>query len=198
MKVIAINGSPRKEGSTAFYLGEVLNRIEANGIDTELVQLADYNLAPCNACMECWNQQSLCTINDGLAGICDKILDAEGLLLGSPVYYGGVTSPMKAFIDRSGYGFWAMTGFKQADWDNPKKQIRPLRNKVGGVVATGYRIGMTSTYLSFSSICSIWRWSSQAEPGQPECSAQRSPKRANTTSKRTKKAYSTHIIWARI
>jgi multimeric flavodoxin WrbA len=104
MKVLAVNGSARKDGNTALLLRTVFAQLEAAGVETELIQLGGAPLRGCLACMKCWETQDRhCVIaNDPLNGIIEKMTEADGIILGSPTYFADVTAEMKALIDRSG------------------------------------------------------------------------------------------------
>lgn len=103
MKVVAFNGSPRKEGNTASALAIVLDRLEEAGIETELVHIGKTTVAGCKACFGCVrNRDERCIltedpVNEWIA----KMKEADGILLGSPVYFAGVAGAMKAFLDRA-------------------------------------------------------------------------------------------------
>ena len=105
MKVLAINGSPRKGGNTEILIRTVFQELEKEGIETELVQVGGKLVHGCIACMKCREiKDVLCHIkNDFINQIIPKMVEADGILLGSPVYYGDITSEMKAMIDISGY-----------------------------------------------------------------------------------------------
>jgi len=104
MKVVAVNGSPRKAGNTHTLLRTVLSELEREGIATELVQLAGKKIAGCIACYKCFeNQDRRCAVqNDGLNECLGKMIDADGILFGSPTYFSNITADMKALIDRAG------------------------------------------------------------------------------------------------
>lgn len=104
MKVIAVNGSARRDGNTALLIRAVFSELEAAGIETELVQLAGKPLRGCTACMQCWERRDRrCVIGgDELNQILAKMVAADGILLGSPTYFADVTAEMKALIDRCG------------------------------------------------------------------------------------------------
>ncbi len=103
MKVIGINGSARKDGNTAILINTVFKELEAEGIETELIQLSGTNLKGCMACYKCKEtKNNTCVIKDELNGYIEKLLDADGIILGSPVYFADVSTEMKAFIDRVG------------------------------------------------------------------------------------------------
>lgn len=104
MKVVAVNGSARKDGNTALLIRAVFRELEGAGIETELVQLAGKPLRGCIACMQCWERRDgRCVIGgDDLNQILAKMVAADGILLGSPTYFADVTAEMKALIDRCG------------------------------------------------------------------------------------------------
>jgi len=104
MKLVAINGSARKDGNTAILLRYVLAEVEKEGIETELVQLAGHTIRGCHNCGACRTlKNKRCSItNDPVNEIIAKMIEADGIILGSPVYYSDVTSELKALIDRSG------------------------------------------------------------------------------------------------
>ncbi len=105
MKVLAINGSPRKGGNTEYLLKTVLEVLESEGIETELIQIGRTNIRGCIACGMCIkNKDKRCAVDgDIFNDVFTKMRDADGLLLGSPTYFTDVSAEMKALIDRSGY-----------------------------------------------------------------------------------------------
>lgn len=105
MKAIAVNGSPRKNGNTYILLQTVLKELEARGIETELIQAGGRDIHGCIACGKCKKSEvPQCAFNDDIVNeSIRKIENADALILGSPVYFGGLTAQMKAFIDRVGY-----------------------------------------------------------------------------------------------
>ena len=104
MKVLAFNGSGRKDGNTLVCLQTVLRELENEGIDTELIQMAGAPLQGCASCFKCMEKKNMkCAIeNDPFNEYFAKIAEADGLLLGSPVYFSDVTANMKALIERTG------------------------------------------------------------------------------------------------
>jgi len=104
MKVLAINGSARKDGNTAIMLRTALAEIEAEGIETEMLQLHGKVIQDCIACMQCWEKKDgHCAVKkDMLNDIIDKMVAADGLLIGSPTYFANVSSNIKSIIDRAG------------------------------------------------------------------------------------------------
>lgn len=103
MKVLAINGSPNAKGNTAFALQTVLETLQQEGIETEMLHIGKKPIQGCIACGYCMEKQNgKCRfaddcVNDYVA----QMAEADGILLGSPVYYSGVAGSMKAFLDRS-------------------------------------------------------------------------------------------------
>lgn len=105
MKVLALNGSARKDGNTAILINLVLDELKKEKIETELVQMAGHNLAGCRACYKCFkNKDRRCVVKkDMLNEILEKLDSADGLLLGSPTYFSDVSSNMRSFIERCGF-----------------------------------------------------------------------------------------------
>ena len=105
MKVIAINGSARKDGNTAILIQRVFSVLESEGIETELIQLAGEQIHGCMACGTCRKiQNKQCKIvNDNVNFYINKMAEADGIILGSPTYFSMMTSEMKALIDRAGF-----------------------------------------------------------------------------------------------
>lgn len=102
MKVVAINGSPRKEGNTYHALKMVLEELNDAGIATEIVQIGDKKIQGCLGCGKCAkNKDERCVIDDPLNGIIQQMKEADGILLGSPVHYAGIGGTMKSFLDRA-------------------------------------------------------------------------------------------------
>ena len=104
MKVVAFNGSARKDGNTAILINHVLAELKRQGIETELVQLAGKSIHGCIACFKCaTNKDQRCSVKIDMVNECiEKMLNAQGILLGSPTYFADITGEMKALIDRSG------------------------------------------------------------------------------------------------
>ncbi|MCX7781309.1 MAG: flavodoxin family protein [Negativicutes bacterium] len=105
MKVLGINGSPRKDGNTAILIKTVFAELEKQGIKTELIQLAGRPVRGCMACYGCFqNKDGQCVLKNDIVNECiAKIKEADGVILGSPTYFTGVTAEMKALIDRVGF-----------------------------------------------------------------------------------------------
>jgi multimeric flavodoxin WrbA len=151
MKVLAINGSGRKDGNTCLLLKAVLIELEREGVETEIVQMAEkgpiQGCISCFKCMECKNMQ--CAIDsDPFNEYFQKISRADGLLLGSPVYFSDITAGMKALIERCGFVSRANGGI--------------LRRKVGAGVIAVRRAGSNH---SLSSINYLFLISEMIVPG---------------------------------
>jgi len=99
MKIIAINGSRRKQGNTGILLETILQPAENGGIETEQIFLGDYHIEACTGCEGCAKSWE-CVIKDDFAELIDRLDKADGIVLGSPTYWYTVTSDMKRFIDR--------------------------------------------------------------------------------------------------
>ncbi|HIT86957.1 MAG TPA: flavodoxin family protein [Candidatus Coprocola pullicola] len=136
MKVIGINGSARKDGNTAIIIQTIFEKLQENEIETELIQLPDLHIEPCRLCdgrecLVCLKKGSCIFINDDFYIVYEKIKEADGLILGSPVYGADVTTKMKTFIDRLGIS-------SLGDPD-------VLRRKPGAAVAAVRRAGGMTT-----------------------------------------------------
>ncbi len=129
MKVVAFNGSPRKGGNTEQCLRVVEKELNAQGIELEIVSVGA-NAKPCIACYHCLDTGSgHCIQNDPVNEWIDKMAEADGIILASPVYYGGIAGGMKCFLDRA---FLAAGGC--------------LHHKVGAALVTLRRSGGLETY----------------------------------------------------
>ncbi|MBI9018925.1 MAG: flavodoxin family protein [Phycisphaerae bacterium] len=104
MKVLAINGSPRKGGNTEILINKVFEPLQAAGIETELVQIGGQAVRGCTACMKCFktNDKTCIIKNDPVNDIIAKMIEADGIIFGSPTYFADVTAELKALIDRAG------------------------------------------------------------------------------------------------
>jgi len=125
LKVLGILCSPRKGGNTEILTGEALAGAKENGADVELLRISDMNIAPCDGCETC-HQSGECRIKDDMQKLYEKILAADGIILGSPVYFWSVSSQAKTFMDRT----YAL-----------RYPYHKLKNKVGGAIAATGRRG---------------------------------------------------------
>ena len=104
MYIIAINGSPRKNGNTATLLNKALEGASSQGATTELINLYDLNFKGCVSCFACklkgGKSYGKCAYKDELTLVLDKIESADAVILGSPIYFSDVTGEMRSFIER--------------------------------------------------------------------------------------------------
>ncbi len=104
MQVIGINGSPRKQWNTATLVAKALEGAAAQGAQTELVHLYDLDFKGCTSCFACKTRggksYGRCAMKDGLTPVLDRIATADGLVIGSPVYFGSVTGETRSFMER--------------------------------------------------------------------------------------------------
>jgi len=129
MKVLILNGSPKREGNTATALREVEKTLHQEGIETEFIHIGNKDIHGCMACNRCWNIGQ-CVIDDPVNEIAEKMTEADGLLIGSPVYFSSPSGQLIALLDRLFYSNlhtkWSM--------------------KVGAAVAVARRGGTTATF----------------------------------------------------
>ncbi len=144
MKVLAINGSARKDGNTYKSLEIISNKLKSQGIETEIIQVGAMRMQGCIACGACskLKNETCPAYKDELGEIVQKAKNADGILLGSPVYYAGMAGGMKSFLDR----FFMVCGTNGS----------LLRHKVGASIAAVRRSGGIQTvdelnkYLQYS------------------------------------------------
>lgn len=137
MKVLAINGSSRKGGNTEILLKAVLAPVEAAGIETEIYQIGGKLVHGCTGCRTCRESgDPVCIFkNDVMNDVIAKMIAADAIIIGSPVYFTDVTAEIKALIDRAGYCTLGR---------------RLLRRKVGAAVAAVRRGGAVHTVDSIN------------------------------------------------
>ena len=112
MKVLLINGSPHKEGCTFTALSEIKDQLEKEGIDSEIFWIGNKPVRGCIACGKCGTLEK-CAFDDDVANeIIDKILESDGLIIGSPVYYAGPNGALCAILDRVFYAASSKFAFK--------------------------------------------------------------------------------------
>jgi multimeric flavodoxin WrbA len=133
MKVVAFNGSPRKGGNTSILINRVLDELQKEGIETEFVQLGGKKIRGCLACYKCFeNKDKRCIGKDEVNEYIEKMLEADGIILGSPTYFANVSTEMKALIDRAGLV--------------AKANDNPFSRKVGAAVVAVRRAGSVTTF----------------------------------------------------
>lgn len=129
-RILGIASSARKQGNSAILLAEALSHLRAD-FETEMVFLTDHRIEPCNGCHHCERHGS-CRINDDMRGLSGRLAGADAILLASPSYMGGVTSRLRAFMERT--------------WPLRKGQ---MFGKIGSYIVTGRRrIGMVSAAMA--------------------------------------------------
>lgn len=99
MKIVIINGSPRKNGATAGILREMEKRLAEKGAETEFFNICDMDISPCRGCCSCY-RTGRCFIEDDGERLSLKISEADGIIMGSPTYASNVSGQLKQFIDR--------------------------------------------------------------------------------------------------
>ncbi|CCJ32732.1 flavodoxin family protein [Caloramator australicus] len=163
MKVVAFNGSPKKEGNTYHAIKIVAEELEKEGIEAEIVHVGDKIIRGCIACGMCYkNKNERCITDDEVNEWIQKMKNADGIILGSPVHYSGIAATMKAFLDRAFYVASANGGL--------------FRHKVGASVVAVRRSGGVTTfeqlnnYLLYSEMLipttNYWNVIHGAKPGE--------------------------------
>ena len=102
-KIYAVNGSPRKNGNTAQLLQKALEGAASAGAEIKLIQLADLNFSGCRSCFACKrlaNPAPVCVLKDDLAEILKELLQADGIIMGSPIYFGAESGLYRNFLER--------------------------------------------------------------------------------------------------
>lgn len=128
MKILLINGSPKKEGNTFIALSEVQKTLEAEGIETEMIHVGHKDIHGCIACQKC-REMGKCVFNDIVNEVAEKFKEADGIVVGSPVYYASPNGTLLSFLDRL---------FYSTPYDKSMK--------VGAAVAVARRSGTTATF----------------------------------------------------
>jgi multimeric flavodoxin WrbA len=137
MKVVGFNGSPRRRGNTYYAIQMVFNELKKEGIRTELVQLGGTGIRGCKACYACFKKKNRrCIQNDKLNVFIEKMIEAEGIIIGSPTYFSNVSAEVKALIERAGLVAIANDHL--------------FKRKVGAAVVAVRRAGATHVYSSIN------------------------------------------------
>ena len=103
MRVVAFNGSPRKKGNTYHAIQIVFKELIKDGIDTEFIQLGGSDIKGCTACLKCIEKKNKrCVQKDSLNLYLERMIEADGIIIGSPTYFSNVSTEVKALIDRAG------------------------------------------------------------------------------------------------
>lgn len=130
MKVLLINGSPHAKGSTFTALNEVAVTLEKEGIETEIVHIGNRTIRGCIACAKC-REKGQCIFDDAVNEVAVKFEEADGLIIGSPVYYASANGTLVSFLDRLFYS-------------SARKFDKTM--KVGAAVVSARRGGNTATF----------------------------------------------------
>lgn len=140
MKILGIVCSPRKRGNTEVLVKAALDSATQHGAETDLINICDYAIAPCDGCESC-EKTGRCKIADDMQDIYTKLLESDGIIVGSPVYYWGVTAQAKVMIDRT-FVF---------------RKERRLRNKVAGAVVVARDTGGSAAFGQLSDFFNLLR-----------------------------------------
>jgi len=132
MKILAIWGGMREESNTNKLVKKIA---ESSGCDYEIVDMGKIEVKPCTGCSECMMNDGQCPIEDDMQGLYEKLMEADGIILGSPTYYMNVSGVVKCMIDRSLALYYRGVG-PQYDPEMPFMGQRPLAGKPGVVVTT--------------------------------------------------------------
>jgi multimeric flavodoxin WrbA len=138
MKVLGISGSPRRGGNTDILINTALTTLAEEGIETEFLSLADRRILPCVACGGCFNPETIRCVQEDPAfeGVLEQFIAADGILVGSPVYFGSATPQVMALLDRVGYV--------------ARRHREILRRKVGAVIVVARRAGQNFTFAQLN------------------------------------------------
>ena len=127
MKVMAVNGSPRKTWNTATLLKKALKGAASQGADTELIHLYDLAFTGCTSCFACkirgGKSYGRCAIKDDLAPVLKRVVEVDALILGSPIYFGDVSGEMRSFLERLLFPFFTYT--------DPPQSLFPKKIRTG-------------------------------------------------------------------
>lgn len=138
MKVVAFNGSPRKDGNTTLLINHVFSALASAGIETELVQVGGGVIRGCTACYQCVaHKNGCCSQKDDRVNVYIEMMrQADGIILASPTYFADITPELKALIDRAGFVARANDSF--------------LKRKVGAAVVAVRRAGAIHAFDSIN------------------------------------------------
>jgi multimeric flavodoxin WrbA len=138
MRVLGISGSPRRGGNTDLLINTALEILAHEGLETDFVSLADRPVRPCLACGRCLKSETIQCLQEDPAfeGLVEKFSAADGILIGSPVYFGSATPQMMALLDRVGY--------------ISRRHPQLLRRKVGAAIVVARRAGQNFTFAQLN------------------------------------------------
>ena len=142
MKVLAINGSARRDGNTAILINTVFEELHKEEIETEMVQLSGRIIEPCKACWACGGRKNCVQGKDLFQDIFEKMTQADGIILGSPVYTANISANMQAFLERASVV------------SDMNRSENLLQHKVGAAVTAARRGGALTT---LDAMCHFFR-----------------------------------------
>lgn len=171
MKIVAINGSPRKNANTATLLKHALKGADSQGAQTELIHLYDLNYQGCVSCFACkltgGKSYGKCAHKDGLQPLLEKLRDVDAILLGSPIYFGNITGMMRSFIERLAFQYTVydvnysslfprkipiglmytmnLDEKRMREWGYVEA-LRGLENRLGSIFGSSEALYVTDTY----------------------------------------------------
>jgi multimeric flavodoxin WrbA len=161
MKAVGIVGSPRKAGNTELLTAHCLKAMVDEGVEAELIRLAGMDIKGCNHCGYCHEHEGMCSIEDDLQPVYEKMTEADIIIISSPVYFGSATALLKGLLERAGY----MSREKFA-------------GKVGGPLVVARRAGQNFTFAELlfwfhitqivNPGSSYWNIAFGREPGEVE------------------------------
>ncbi len=140
MKLLGIVCSPRSNGNTEVLVKEALDSARSFGVETEMIKVSDLNIMPCDGCESC-DSTGECKIEDDMQDIYTKLLQSDGIIFGSPVYFWGVTAQAKTIIDRT-FVF---------------RRGRRLRNKVASAIVVARESGASNAFSGLNDFFSLHR-----------------------------------------
>lgn len=165
MKVLLINGSPKAKGNTAYALEQMAEVFHSEGIDTEWIQIGNQLIRGCLACGSCY-KTGKCVLDDQVNDAAAKLAEADGMVIGSPVYYASPNGTLISFLDRLFYSSGSID----------------KRMKVGASVVVARRGGCTASldvlnkYFTISGMpvasSTYWNLTHGAKPGESEQDAE--------------------------
>ncbi|NPV44936.1 MAG: flavodoxin family protein [Firmicutes bacterium] len=145
MKVVGICGSPREKGNTEFFVRLALNKLNEEGFETQFISLKDKKIEACRGCYSCAKAKE-CAIKDDFQEIFSEMVNADGIILGSPVYHSSITPKLKALLDRAGFlGRWVENEMKGEN-ETYKWKGTAFSGKVGAPITVARRAGQNFAF----------------------------------------------------
>lgn len=145
MKVVGIGGSPRNESNSGYLVSYCLDKLKEQGIETRYIALRDKEIAECRGCYECVKNGG-CTRKDDFQDVFEAMIEADGLLLGSPVYHASITPGLKSLLDRAGFSGRWMKNRMEAKADGYQWKGTVFSGKVAAPVTVARRAGQNFAF----------------------------------------------------